>query len=232
MHIYISAPKNINDLSVLVKKTQAGRDLHKLRSQVSICVIDDEPFHALNNLRNNQFSIIELGDVRAVATVSNYPIILCDLRGVGGELNSVDESSHLIKEIKKQYPDKYVIAYTGEANSTTIAKRAKESADLFLKKDASLDQWIEILDQAILLVSDPVEVWKGFRNRLLEAGVPLIDLVGLEHGYVKGIESQGLEPTKRHLNSIINRLDLSGDVRVVAQNFISSIIFKLVFNES
>jgi hypothetical protein len=85
-------------------------------------------------------------------------------------LNASQQGAHLIKEIKANYPEKYVIAYTGSGNSP-LFQEAFARSDLYLPKDARTDQWIETLDAAIEDLTNPMVVWKKYRLRLLEQGI-------------------------------------------------------------
>ena len=201
MKVFLRTPRTILSLEAVLKRERGERDLSAQRRSVPIGVIDDQGFAALQNLRGHGYRITELGDIHDVATVSDYGIILSDLQGVGTTLNPAGQGAHLIREIKKRYPDKYIIAYTGAMKSAIIAQSAREYADGFLKKDASIEEWISTLDEAINYVTDPIAVWKRFRSRLLEWDVPLIVIAELEDDFVSyykfGPERTGSRITQR-----------------------------------
>src|SRR6266567_4331143 len=83
------------------------------RSLVSICVIDDNPFEPRRNLENVGYKITYLGDVNTIDVTTPHHIVLCDLQGVALELDNKKQGAFLIREIKTNYPEKYVVAYTG-----------------------------------------------------------------------------------------------------------------------
>lgn len=228
MRFFFSEPKHIEQLEPLLKQNHAQRDANRLRRSIPICVIDDQPFSPLTNLRNNHFQVSEISDASDIRVVEPYAIILCDLQGVGAKLDPEKQGAHLIAEIKRSYPDKHVIAYTGATPTSVLYRAAKEYADGIIKKDASLEVWTETLDKGIKQVTDAIVVWRKFRVRLLDNGFSPIDLVVLEDRFVRNYE-EGAEPTKAAITSSIGKLNLASDVRAIAQGFISSIIFKLVF---
>jgi DNA-binding NarL/FixJ family response regulator len=59
------------------------------------------------------------------------------------------QGAYLIEEIKRNYPEKAVIAFTGGATNSNISKRAAAAADDYLRKDASIEDWRELLDKHI-----------------------------------------------------------------------------------
>jgi uncharacterized repeat protein (TIGR02543 family) len=93
-------------------------------------------------------------------------------------------------------------------------------------KDIDGDEWIDKLDLAIEIASDPKNKWIKVRNFLLEHNVPLFDIMKLENEYVKLlIQGKPIDtfPSMKLSNEI------SGDIRAVLQSFTASIIFKLIF---
>ena len=81
-----------------------------LRSKVEILVIDDENLAAEDYLKKNGFCITHKKDIDTIKDVMPYPVILCDIRGVGQSLGSSKEGAFIIKEIKSSYPNKQVSA--------------------------------------------------------------------------------------------------------------------------
>ena len=136
------------------------------RAKVPIAVIDDEPFLPHQTLNNNGYDIRILGDIKNLSEIKDFNVILCDLQGVGIHLNDKNQGAYLIDEIKRNHPEKFVIAYTGGAVDDEITKMAHESADYFLKKDADVEDWREKLDRSITFLSKPVSVWKRQRYAL------------------------------------------------------------------
>lgn len=221
-------PKSINDLQR--DKTLAARlrSPAELRKSIKIAVIDDQPFAPEHNLKNNQFQIVTYTDIHKVSQILEYPIILCDLQGVGLQLANDMQGAYLIEEIKRNYPEKAVIAFTGGSANSNISRRAELAADDYLKKDASIEDWRDILDKHIGNLSDPVYVWKQLRVRLMTAEIAPLELMQLEHAYVSNINS-GARATR----DAIERASIaSGSNPVIKKeilNFVTSKAFDLVF---
>lgn len=119
------------------------------RGLVPIGVIDDEAFPPQPTLQNNGYNINVLGDIKKISEVEPFNIILCDLQGVGRHLDERNQGAYLIDEIKRNHPEKFVIAYTGGTSDSSIALKAAEVADFFLRKDADIQEWRDKLDRII-----------------------------------------------------------------------------------
>ena len=218
--------RSINDLEATIRVKRAQQDRLVLRQAVPIAVIDDQPFEPATNLRNNHYNVVQLFDIKNISELRLHPIILCDLQGVGSSLNAELQGAHLIREIKKHYPEKSVIAYTGIGKNAIMSRIAQQNADKFLKKDSSLEDWIDTLDEVVSNVTDPVYMWKKFRKRMLDAGITPFQLTKLEDAFVGGMESSVEHGVRDRVETTIVQLGIHKDLRAIIQSFIASLIFK------
>lgn len=154
MYFILGNPKTLQDLNGF-NNISVG----EMRKKTQIAVIDDEIFPKRNALIQHDYRIKEVGDLKDINAIEAYPIVLCDIKGVGGHFNSPFEGGHLIEEINKFYPNKVIIAYTGERFDPTY-NRFFQIADRSIRKDAEVDEWIHILDDSLRIVNDPCEQWK------------------------------------------------------------------------
>lgn len=218
--------KSIDDLKALISLNDLESRISQKRKAFRILVIDDEAFSYIENLERNQFDITHVSDITAISTVEPYHIILCDLVGVGKKLNPILQGAHIISEIKKSYPEKITIAYTGGPNNDLMINSMKV-ADNSIKKDASIEDWCDILDDSILQLANPVSVWKKYRIRLLDAGVSPAELLYLEDDFVKSFESSprafGSALTQRSV-----KLNLGKEARTLVNSLVSNALFYLL----
>ena len=224
----LPTPLSINDLHRDKKLAARLRLPADLRRSIKIAVIDDQPFAPEHNLKNNQFQIDTFTDVHKIEQIAEYPIILCDLQGVGQQLASDMQGAYLLEEIKRNYPEKAVIAFTGGSSNSNISRRAELAADDYLRKDASIEDWRDVLDKHIRNLSDPIYVWQQLRNRLVRAEVAPIDLMKLEHAYVSMIKN-GAEETKEAIRKASDSSSADPVIKKEIINFIASKSFDLVF---
>jgi hypothetical protein len=217
MYIILGSPKTLQDLNGL-----SHLSVGEMRKKTRIAVIDDEVFPKRNALLQHDYQIKEVGDLKDISAIENYPIILCDIKGVGTHFNSPYEGGHLIEEINKFYPNKVIIAYTGERFDPTY-NRFFQIADRSIRKDAEDDEWINVLDDSLKIVNDPCEQWKKTRKSLLELNISTLNLVKIEDLYVRSIlEEQDLISQNKLINT------LAGDAKNIVLNLASSFIFSFI----
>ena len=125
-----------------------NRDAEFKRNAVDILCIDDQGLKYEGIIRHHGFSIRVLNDIEDIRQVSDYPIVICDIKGIGSKFNSPFEGGHIIQEIKKHYPQKIVVAFSGHQFDARYNKYFKMS-DYVLTKDIDSDEWIEVLDEII-----------------------------------------------------------------------------------
>lgn len=159
----------------------------ELRKKIPILAIDDQNFPPQNNLANSGFKIETFSDIQRISDVEPYAIVLCDVNGVGANLSTDTQGAYVIEEIKKTYPDKVVIAYTAGSAMSKLVTSAKANADRYIRKDASIEEWRDLLDQVIRDFCNPIVVWKKQRLRLLNAGIDLQELLQIEQALVKNL---------------------------------------------
>jgi len=217
MYFIFGKPKQISDLKVIARPP-----IGTLRPRVSIVVIDDKGFVYLNVLRNHGFIITELTDITDVKAVQTYPIVVCDIRGVGKAFGSDFEGAHVLAEIKKHYPNKILIVYTGQLFDASF-NQYFALCDASVTKDAESQQWVEVLDNAIATFLDPIAQWKKLRSYLIDLDVPTMRLAELEDHYVSAVlAKQAPFQDEKKL------IDLPQDAKAVLLGIASNYAFKLL----
>lgn len=209
------------------KHNRINKNQSEIRGAVKIAVIDDEKFHAYGNLRSYGYDITELPDITSINQIAKFDIILCDLMGVGSSFDKAKGGASIIKEIKLNFPTKFVIAYTGARASTTEAMAAKEHCDHFMKKDAPLSEWTEILDEYVRQALNPYEMWLITRDGLLDIELDLRDILKLESAYVEAILAR--DSKFNNLKRQMRNIDMSGHAKAILHGSISSSIYALIF---
>lgn len=195
--------KDINSIDKKYKIDNVVKsNTSKFRQKVKILVIDDKEFTPLKNLQQHGYTIHVLKNLPSIETIKDYQIILCDLKGVGLDFNREGQGAYLIKEIKKAYPSKIVIAYTGGADDAETIFKAKKHADNFLLKDADIEEWTDNLDRYINDVMNPVYSWKIIRVSLLEQDVSPYELAKLEDKFVNSLINKNINTFDKYIKSI------------------------------
>lgn len=117
-----------------------------------------------------------------------------------------------------------MVAYTGGSPDDSITLKAQEVADYFLKKDADIDDWRDILDEIIQSLADPHLVWRRQRDALIEADVPTLDILRLEDAFVRSLEQSNSHTYEQKANDT----SLPKDLRAIAQSLVASGIFRIL----
>lgn len=193
------------------------------REEVKILLIDNEPFPNLDRLQRNDFRIKQAFDIDDISAVNEYEIVLVDIDGIGLSLSEKYQGAFVIKEIRKKYPHKVVIAYSAKTFDASYNDYLRK-ADFIFIKNLTTEQWVENLDQAILYAVDPVYQWVKLRNYLLDLEVKLESVLKIENNYVKCLLTNKNDFPNSQLFPSLNP-----DIRAILQNFASSILFKLIF---
>lgn len=222
----LNSYRSIQELRDVARAMRSSQPQNKLRSTVRIAVVDDEKFLPFANLTSYGYNITELPDVRNISDIESYDIVLCDLMGVGLHFDKSIGGASIIAEIKKNYPTKFVVAYSGARSNSTEAVAARDYADEFIKKDADISKWVERLDEIISTVIDPYEMWLVARQGLINNEIDIRRVVELEDAYVTSLKNKDI--SFQLLRSFIAKVDLGGNSKAIIQGLISSAIFALV----
>jgi len=175
---YFRIPYTINDLNI---KNKFEIERHsEARRKVKIIVVDDQEFMPLVSLRDSyHYDIKQNGTIDDPYMVAEYDIILCDNQGVAVKLSPKNGGATLIKEIKKNYPNKSVIAYTASSFNPKVS-----------------DDWVSILDDFIEKRFDLKYQWRLTRTALLEKGLSIVEVAKLEAEYVNAVNNKSLPSLK------------------------------------
>jgi hypothetical protein len=182
----IGSPKSIEDLS---GSELPHFDIRQLRRSIKILVIDDVSFAHLNLLKDKyDYNITLVNDLDQVSFANGYDIVLCDIHGVGKAIGGTS-GGDLITELRKAYPLKTIVAFTGHAFKADY-NRYYSLADDVLDKDIELADWVEKLDTYAKKLMDPVLQWRRAREFLLESHVRTAVVLKLEHQFVSSFANR------------------------------------------
>lgn len=206
---------------IVVSEIAKQQRINDLRKKTDILIIDDEDFAPQEFLENNNYRFTNKSDIDNIRDVSGYPIILCDIRGIGKKISNAYEGAFVIQEIKKNYPEKIVLAYTASQYDPSYNSYIQKADDV-LQKSLSTESWLENLDKYLYMISDPIFQWKKFRNQLLEKDVSLITVARYEDIFVKSYKKGDFKDFKNLEASV------DGDIKNIFSKFISTILVELI----
>jgi hypothetical protein len=204
----------------LEQLNQQGSDLLVDRNGIKIAIIDDMDVPYLDMLRNSGYNVKHYKDIEDFEILKSYSVIICDIRGVGKSFGSKLEGAYIIKEIRKLYPEKYIIAMSSAVYKINVAKII-DVADDKIVRDTELDQVINSVDKAVCIMRSNRQKWLRLREHLLNIHqVDLYDVWCIEQDFISAVikkDINKLEQSKsiNHLNDIVKGLVV---------NFISGLI--------
>lgn len=196
----------VEDLTSLKNKLQTDRSSHK------VALIDDNVFPIVDELRRHGFDITTFTDIEHVDAIKNYGVIISDIKGVGKKFGSKFEGAHLIEEIHKQFPNKYLIAYSSSTFNPSYNEYFK-LCDITKRKGIDIQEWVRTLDISIQSLNDPIFQWEKTRKYLIEQKLPINYVSQLEQAYSKSI----LKKNERYFTKEAN----------IAKSFTESTLTKL-----
>jgi len=172
------------------------------RSKFSIAIIDDEEFPYLKVIRDHGYQATKFDDITSTKQLVEYDIIICDVRDVGKSFGSKYEGGHLIQEISKNLPHKYLIAYSGSVFNPEYNKFFSLCDESVMKKGIDINDIINMLDRAIKSITNPTYQWKKTRAILEESGISSKEIANIESKYIKALVSRKTRILERKINKI------------------------------
>lgn len=151
--------------------------------------------------------------------LSDYQIVISDIDGVGQSFSSEYQGAYIIKELKRLFPDKYLIAMSSKIYNLSFTE-ILSNADVKINRDVNVDIVSEKLNIAIKEISSVKNRWLRVRAQLInEHFIDLYDVWSMEQDVIKSIL------TKENKIDSDKIVKLFGSVvSGVVVNFISGVI--------
>ncbi len=166
-------------------------NLNPHRELVHMCVIDDEGFST------DELSALKYENVRVfekftnLNDYSNYNVILCDIKGVGQNIDPKLDGVAVARDIKKYYPEKIVLQYSGQSVNEYDDKFYENmQIDGFVEKSQSSKKLVDELDKYCAVFWDPASAWKYIEKNLRRMGIENINIARFEDLYVRSLEKK------------------------------------------
>ena len=185
----------IEDLKKIKETIKIDRSIHK------IALIDDNIFNIVDDLRRHDFDITTFTDIDHLGILKNYDVIISDIKGVGKKLGSKLEGAHLIEEINRLYPNKYLIAYSSSTFNPSYNDYFK-LCDVTKRKNIDIQEWVKCLDEAITNINDPIFQWEKTRQVLIKQKLPIDFISNLEKAYSKSLVKRDSKYLQRELKGV------------------------------
>ncbi|MEN8635465.1 hypothetical protein ABFV74_07015 [Pseudoalteromonas distincta] len=198
-----------------------GNDLLIDRNNIKIAIIDDMEVPYLESLRKSGYNIRHYKDIEDFDMLKAYSVIVCDIKGVGKHFGSKLEGAYIIKEVRKLYPEKYIIAMSSAVYKINVAKVIGVADDKIVR-DTDLDRVSNSIDTAVNTMRSNRLRWLRLRDNLLNThSVDLYDIWLIEQDFIAAMLKK--DKTRLEKSKAINHVN--DMVKGLLVNFISGIIF-------
>lgn len=198
-----------------------GNDLLIARNNIKIAIIDDMEVPYLESLRRSGYNVRHYKDIEDFEILKAYSVIVCDIIGVGKHFGSKLEGAYIIKEARKLFPEKYIIAMSSAVYKINVAKTIGIADDKIVR-DTDLDSVLNSIDKAVNTMRSNRLRWLRLRDNLLnDHNVDIYDVWLIEQDFIASMlrkDKKKLENSKgiNHVNDIVKGLLI---------NFISGMMF-------
>lgn len=193
-----------------------------------VCCIDDRRFDELERLALRGIKVDHFMDITNIDTIIRYDIIMCDINGVGLYLDSKGSGVDIIRAIIREFPAKYIIAYSSILRKSTgkekLVDDARNFSDDYIVKSPSLpiESWVSTLNKAASSISNPYKNWLRVRKRLEKDADIVPHIPMLENFYVRFVLSKNIKYKQTGL-ATLKSLSIAADIDELFGDSISSI---------
>lgn len=216
MFVIMKKRYRLEDLNAIEYSNQNTRNE---RRDIKIAIIDDEDIPFLESLKNSGFNVQHYRDIDNFDMLSDYQIIISDIDGVGVKFSSEYQGAYILKEIKKLYPDKFLIAMSSKIYNISFSE-ILENADIKINRDVKVDLVSEKIDIAINAVSSIKKRWLRVRKQLIENyNIDLYDVWMIEQEVIESIISNKNKINENKIQKLFGSVILG-----IVVNFISGVI--------
>jgi len=130
--------------------------IEDLKKTTQILFIDDEDFSTrLSTIREAGWNVRQVNDIANFDSeeIRNADIIFMDYIGVGKILTPTEEGIGLIKSLKKRYPNKFIIFYSGYAGFIP-GHEVHSIVDAWIDKHADSFVYIDQIEAASAKINE------------------------------------------------------------------------------
>lgn len=155
------------------------------RSKIRLFVLDDEGFDADPLSSVGYKDITKCTKFEDLDFFQSADIILCDIDGVGGDLDPSKQGLAVAENLKRKYPEKIVVVYTSK-NIKSYGE-VPNIVDKVIRKNISMSDLAFELDDLYEKTKNVILVWKKIQRDMLDSGTATKTVAFIEHYYCKSL---------------------------------------------
>ncbi len=178
-----------------------------------VLIIDDDKLDIEDTLRRIGYNVVWKKDIDVLTDVEDYPIIICDYKGVGAKFNSEYEGIYLLNLIKEKYPEKIVYLLSAANINLKVNEYIKNFDELIYKGEE--DKLIDYVNQDSSKFFNPRDMWIHYKTILKGKNIPEKEIFQLENLYVQSFIDKKDRLTKNPLfKKIEANLNIDFDIKI------------------
>jgi len=106
---------------------------------------------------------------------------------MGVEADTVEDGVWTMREIKLRAPVSPLLGYTYLSPVNAKYQSARNICDAIVRKSDEIDELVRNLDDLIIEINNPVDLWRRIRGYLLLQGIETRHVAVLEHYFVTAV---------------------------------------------
>jgi len=115
-----------------------------------VLFVDDESYdNRLNEIREAGWNVRQIEDVRNFddEVIKIADIIFMDYKGVGKVMSPTEEGIGLLKQLKKKYPKKFLVFYSGYSGSMP-GHEVHNIANAWIPKHSDTVVYVDLIEES------------------------------------------------------------------------------------
>lgn len=173
------------------------------RANIKLFVLDDEGFNSDPLISIGYKNITKCTKFENADYFSSADIILCDIDGIGGDLDPSKQGLAVAENLKKIFPQKIVMIYTSK-NIESYGDLPQE-LDGLIRKQCTMSDLAFELDNHYSKSKDVLEVWKNIQQEMISNNIATKTIAFTEHYYCKSLLEKCNLFNDPNVNSFVTR---------------------------
>lgn len=155
------------------------------RSKIKVYVIDDEGFDSDPLISIGYENIRKCTQFQDCHYFQDADIILCDIDGVGGNIDPIKQGISVAENLKTIYPEKIVVIYTSK--DIDVYGGIPNSLDGRIGKSGTMSDLAFELDEYYKKSKDIILAWQKIQKQMLDKNISMKTIAFTEHFYCKSL---------------------------------------------
>lgn len=183
------------------------------RSNIKLYVIDDEGFDSDPLSSVGYQSITKCTKFESHKYFEDADVILCDIDGIGCNLDNQRQGISVAENLKAIYPDKLVVLYTSK-NADEYGG-VPSSLDGKISKSGTMSDLAFEIDELIKKSKDVVNVWNNIQKEMIEKNYSMKTITFTEHFYCKSLIEKNNMFDKKEVVEFVNKENIHRFVKIL-----------------